>query len=89
MVDAADNRADAVAFVTQREYALILMDVQMLVLDGVEATRRIRQRPDRASVPILAMTANAFQGSRDACLNACMNDFIAKSVDSHALFEAL
>ena len=70
-------------------YELILMDVQMPVLDGLAATRLIRQLPSFAATPILAMTANAYDEDREACMAAGMNDHIPKPVDPEVLYGAL
>ena len=70
-------------------YPLILMDVQMPQLDGMAATCALRLLPACAATPILAMTANAFDEDRRACLAAGMNDFVPKPVDPPALYAAL
>ena len=67
-------------------YAMILMDVQMPVINGLDATRAIRQIPGLSSLPILAMTAGAFDEDRNACLEAGMNDHIVKPVDPDVLY---
>jgi two-component system sensor histidine kinase/response regulator len=89
LVDVANNGAEAVEKVAQAAYDGVLMDCQMPVMDGFEATRRIRQNVRFANLPILAMTANAMAGDKEKCIEAGMNDHIAKPIDVAELFMTL
>jgi CheY-like chemotaxis protein len=87
--DLAPDGVRAVEAIEAGTYDVVLMDVQMPEMDGLEATRQVRARwPDRR-VHIVAMTANAMAGDRDACLAAGMNDYISKPIDPAVLAEAL
>jgi len=88
-VDVADNGEVAVNMVRSKDYDIVLMDMQMPVMDGIEATRIIRADSRFDQLPIVAMTANAMAADRDRCLEAGMNDHIAKPIDPDQLFGAL
>jgi PAS domain S-box-containing protein len=87
--DLAENGRKAVHMATLHDYALILMDVQMPQMDGLEATRAIRAIPGRSATPILGTTANAFDEHRRECLSAGMNDFVAKPVAPAVLYSTV
>jgi PAS domain S-box-containing protein len=88
-VTVANNGQQAVELVTAQHYDLILMDMQMPVMDGLIATRRIRDMAACREVPIVAMTANAFADDRTSCYEAGMDDFIPKPVVPETLFSTL
>jgi len=90
--DAVANGAEALKALEIIPYDLVLMDVQMSVMDGLEATRQIRNPQSKVinqAVPVIAMTAHTMQGDREKCLAAGMNDYVTKPVSPQALVEAL
>jgi PAS domain S-box-containing protein len=90
--DAVANGAEAVKALETLPYDLVLMDIQMPVMDGLEATRQIRDRKSAIlnhNVPIIAITAHAMQGDREKYLEAGMNDYVSKPISAQALAQAL
>ncbi|RIX43525.1 MAG: response regulator [Rhodocyclales bacterium GT-UBC] len=85
-IDTAENGGAAVQMAQETSYALILMDMQMPVIDGLEATRQLRQLSATRHLPIIAMTANAFAEDRQRCFAAGMNDFLSKPFDPEKLY---
>jgi len=88
-VDIAENGQEAVEKARSGNYAIILMDMQMPEMDGLEATRQIRQPPSHQATPILAMTANAFAEDKKQCFAAGMDDFLAKPAKPEILYTSL
>lgn len=89
VVDVAEDGLKAFDFAMKNKYHLILMDMQMPNMDGLEATRQIRKLPNGKDVPVLAMTANAFDDDKRRCFDAGMNDFITKPVVPEMFFNTL
>ena len=84
--DVASDGASAIAAIAENSYDLVLMDLHMPVLDGMEATRRIRRMADTKScVPIVALTASASHEVKSECLAAGMNDHLSKPIEIQAL----
>ena len=93
LVDLAENGAVALDMVSRQDegngYAIVLMDIQMPVMDGVTATREIRKLSQCSTLPIVAMTANVMAGDRERCIEAGMNDHVAKPIDPDQLWATL
>jgi CheY-like chemotaxis protein len=87
--DIASNGIEAVESIERQVYDVILMDVQMPDMDGLDATRSIRKLKDVVQPRIIAMTANAMEGDREMCLDAGMDDYISKPIRVNELIEAL
>lgn len=85
----AENGRQAIEMAGQKPYDAVLMDVQMPEMDGIEATRRLREQPEFAQLPIIALTANVMEDERNRCLAAGMNDFLDKPVEPDILQQAL
>jgi CheY-like chemotaxis protein len=88
-IDTAENGAEAIQMASMMRYDLILMDMQMPVLDGLEATVELRRLNGYAKTPVIAFTANAFAEDRSRCLAVGMNDYLSKPVDPDALYSKL
>jgi two-component system sensor histidine kinase/response regulator len=89
VVDLAENGRLAVDRIKSGSYDIVLMDMQMPVMDGLDASREIRTMPEFDQLPIVAMTANAMAGDRERCLAAGMNAHVAKPIEPQALCDAL
>ncbi len=89
VVTVANNGKKAVEMVNEFEFDLVFMDVQMPVMNGLEATIAIRNIPQFKDLPIVAMTAQAMAGDREECLEAGMDDYVTKPIDTKELFSAL
>jgi two-component system sensor histidine kinase/response regulator len=88
-IDVAENGEVAVRMVRTNKYDLVLMDMQMPVMDGISATRAIRSNPRLGPLTIVAMTANVMAADREKCIEAGMNDHVAKPIDPDELFSVL
>ncbi|MCB1914073.1 MAG: response regulator, partial [Rhodocyclaceae bacterium] len=88
-IDEAENGAEAVRMAYEKDYAIIIMDMQMPVMDGLKATRKLREGEKFNAIPILAMTANAFAEDKARCLDAGMDDFLTKPVNPEQLYDTL
>ncbi|SNX60108.1 CheY chemotaxis protein or a CheY-like REC (receiver) domain [Nitrosomonas ureae] len=85
VVSIASNGQEALDELSKENFDCVLMDVQMPVLDGLEATKMIRANPKWSKISIIALTANADQDYRDSCRSAGMNDFLVKPIDPEQL----
>ncbi|WP_052706229.1 response regulator [Vibrio galatheae] len=88
-VEVAENGLIAVEKIKANQYDIVLMDIQMPVMDGFAATKEIRQESQFDTLPIIAMTANAMAGDKERCINAGMQDHIAKPINVEALYQTL
>ena len=90
LIDVAENGIEGVEAVINGDYDMVLMDIQMPAMNGVEATQAIRALDgDKSSVPIIAVTAHAMHGDRESYLAADMNDYVSKPIDPRLLLEAI
>ena len=88
-IEVAANGEEALRMASTKKYDLVLMDMQMPVMDGVTATKAIRSKPELSNLPIIAMTANVMAADREKCIEAGMNDHVAKPIDPDELFTVL
>lgn len=87
--DVANNGQEALDLFAKQTYDIVLMDIQMPVMDGVEATRQIRANPALSCIAVIGLTANAEQEDQARCLEAGMNDFVSKPFEPDRLFAVL
>ena len=88
-VTIASDGLQAIRFLNNQPFDMVLMDVHLPVMDGFEATLEIRNDPKFTALPVIALTANALEGDRERCLAAGMNDYIAKPIDPNQMFPTL
>ncbi|HEX5355962.1 MAG TPA: ATP-binding protein [Aquabacterium sp.] len=88
-VTPARNGVEALSLLQQQAFDLVLMDMHMPEMDGLQATRAIRLLPDHRTLPIVAMTASVLQEEKDACMAAGMNGHLSKPIDTQALYQTL
>jgi len=88
-LDVVSDGAEAIEAIQNKKYMMVLMDVQMPKMDGLTATRQIREKLKMKNIPIIAMTANAMKGDRETCLIAGMNDYLSKPIKPNELFTLL
>ncbi len=90
LIDVAENRLEGVKAVVNGDYDIVLMDIQMPEMNGVEATHEIRAlEGHKSAVPIIAVTAHAMHGDRETYLAAGMNDYVSKPIDPKLLLDAI
>lgn len=87
--DGAENAEQAIDMIAANNYSLVLMDMQLPTMNGLEATQKIRAMNRGQRLPILAVTGNAFKEDRDLCINAGMNDYLTKPLYPNELFTML
>ncbi|MFC1850942.1 response regulator [candidate division CSSED10-310 bacterium] len=89
IVEIAENGKQALTKVAHTEYDIVLMDIQMPLMDGYEATKKIRTNTNFAELPIIAMTAHAMKGDREKCHEAGMNDYVTKPIEADHLYSTI
>ncbi len=88
-VTIADNGREVLKILDKDEFDAILMDIQMPKMDGIEATKEIRNHPQKGKIPIIALTANAMKGDEKTYLSAGMDGYVTKPIDQAKLFGVL
>jgi len=89
IVTLANNGKEGVEKIEAHDYDVVLMDIQMPIMDGYQATKTVRKNPKYVDLPIIAMTANAMAGDKEKCIKAGMNEHVSKPINPNILFETL